>query len=313
MTVSGPASQEGHEHGAHTTSASADKRLLGTAFGLVVSFMAVEVGVGLGAHSLALLADAGHMLSDAGALAGALWALRLAARPVSARWSYGLKRAEILSAALNGVLLVAAGVVVVVEAIQRLLRPLAVAAPEVLAVALVGIGVNAAATLLLARANRSSLNIEGAFQHVLTDAAGFVATAAAAGAIMATGFRQADVLASLVVVALMAKAAWKLLRASGRILLEGTPENVDLEAVREQLLSASDHVSDVHDLHAWVLTSQLPAISAHVVVEDSCFADGHAPQILDALQAVLVGHFDVAHSTLQLEVAGHAAHETEVH
>lgn len=275
--------------------------------------MGVEVAVGVMAHSLALLADAGHMVTDAGALVGALWAVRLAARPASAQWSYGLKRAEILSAAVNGVLLAAAGVVVFAEAIQRLLHPLPVAGADVLVVALVGIGVNAVATLLLARADRENLNIEGVFQHVLTDAAGFLATAAAAGAIIATGFSRADALASLAVVALMGKAAWGLLRASGRILLEGTPEDVDLQTVREHLLGASEHVTDVHDLHAWVLTSHLPAVSAHVVVDDSCFADGHAPQILDALQAALLGRFDVAHSTLQLEVAGHAAHETETH
>lgn len=275
--------------------------------------MGVEVAVGVMAHSLALLADAGHMVTDAGALVGALWAVRLAARPASAQWSYGLKRAEILSAAVNGVLLAAAGVVVFAEAIQRLLHPLPVAGADVLVVALVGIGVNAVATVLLARADRENLNIEGVFQHVLTDAAGFLATAAAAGAIIATGFSRADALASLAVVALMGKAAWGLLRASGRILLEGTPEDVDLQTVREHLLGASEHVTDVHDLHAWVLTSHLPAVSAHVVVDDSCFADGHAPQILDALQAALLGRFDVAHSTLQLEVAGHAAHETETH
>lgn len=305
--------QHGHGDGAHGPSASADQRLLVAALCLLVAFMAVEVVVGVVAHSLALLADAGHMLTDAGALAGALWAIRLAARPASERWSYGLKRAEILSAAVNGVLLAAAAVVILVEAIQRLVHPVPVAAPDVLAVALVGIAVNAAATFLLARADRASLNIEGAFQHVLTDAAGFVATAASAGTIMATGFRRADPLASLVVVALMARAAWDLLRASGRILLEGTPEDVDLESVRAHLLAASEHVADVHDLHAWVLTSHLPAVSAHVVVDDSCFVDGHAPQILDALQAALLGRFDVAHSTLQLEVAGHAAHETETH
>ncbi len=290
-----------------------DEPVLRAALGLILGFMVVEVVVGVLAHSLALLADAGHMLTDAGALAGAIWASHLAARPATERWTYGLKRAEILLAAVNGVLLVAAGVVVLAEAIQRLVHPLPVVGPEVLAVALAGIVVNGAATTLLLRADRVSLNIQGALQHVATDAAGFLATAAAAGVIMATGFRRADALASLVVVALMGWAAWRLLAASGRVLLEGTPVNVDLAKVRAYLLAASEHVADVHDLHAWVVTSRLPAVSAHVVIQDSCFADGHAPQILDALQAALLGRFDVAHSTLQLEVAGHAANETATH
>lgn len=303
----------GHGHGGALAGPRTDERLLRWALALIAGFMVVEVTVGVLARSLALLADAGHMLTDAGALAGALWAIRLAARPATSRWSYGLKRAEIVSAAVNGITLAVAGVVVLVEAVQRLVHPLPVAAGDVLVVALVGIVVNAGATFLLARANRGSLNVEGAFRHVLTDAAGFVATAAAAGVIMATGFRRADAVASLVVVALMGRAAWGLLKASGRVLLEGTPEGVDLASVRAHLLGASEHVVDVHDLHAWLLTSHLPAVSAHVVLEDSCFADGHAPQVLDALQAALLGQFDVEHSTLQLEVAGHAAHETGTH
>lgn len=311
--MSADRAHRGHEHGGGLPAGGTDRRALGGALVLIASFMVVEVTVGVLAHSLALLADAGHMLTDAGALAGALWAIRLAARPASSRWSYGLKRAEILSAAVNGILLVVAGVVVLVESVQRLLHPLPVVASEVLVVALAGIVVNAGAVVLLARADRGSLNVEGAFQHVLTDAAGFLATAAAAGVIMATGFRRADAIASLVVVALMGRAAWGLLNASGRVLLEGTPEGVDLSSVREHLLAASDHVADVHDLHAWLLTSRLPAVSAHVVIDDSCFADGHAPQVLDALQAALLGRFDVEHSTLQLEVASHAAHETGTH
>ena len=275
--------------------------------------MVAEVVAAVFAHSLALLADAGHMLTDAGALGGALWAIRLAARPVSARWSYGLKRAEILAAAVNGVTLIVVAGMVLIQAIQRLLHPIGVTGPTVLAVALVGIAVNAAAIWVLSGAGRASLNVEGAFQHLLTDAAGFIATAVAAAVIITTGWRRADSIASVVVVGLMGRAAWGLLRASGHILLEGTPEGVDLDLVRRHLLAADHHVLDIHDLHAWVLTSSLPAISAHVVVDDSCFADGHAPQILDALQAALIGEFDVEHSTLQLEMAGHSEHEVGSH
>ena len=302
-----------HAHDHHRSAEGADRRLLRIGLGLITGFLGAEVVVAVVVHSLALLADAGHMLTDAGALAGSLWAITLAARPVSARWSYGLKRAEILSAALNGVALVVAGGIVFVEAVRRLLHPIGVTGPAVLAVALVGVAVNVAATAVLARADRTSLNVEGAFQHIVTDAAGFIATAIAAGVIITTGFVRADSIASLVVVGLMGRAAWGLLRASGHVLLEGTPEGVDLDLVRQHLLGADHHVLDVHDLHAWVLTSNLPAISAHVVVDDSCFADGHAPQILDALQSALIGQFDVEHSTLQLEMAGHAEHEIGSH
>jgi len=301
---------QGHGHGG---SGPTDRRPLQVALALIVGFLLVEVTVAFASHSLALLADAGHMLTDAAALATALWAIALAARPTSARWSFGLKRAEILSAAVNGVSLVAVAAIVAVEAIQRLRHPADVAGPAVLAVAILGVVVNVAATWVLSRANRSSLNVDGAFQHILTDAAGFVATAVAAVVIITTGFRQADSIASLLVVALMVHAAWGLLKVSGRVLLEGTPDGVDLDAVRSHLLAADSHVHDVHDLHAWIVTSDLPAMSAHVVVDDSCFHDGHAAQLLDTLQTALIGAFDVEHSTLQLELAGHAAHEMGSH
>lgn len=296
-------------HGAEGT----DQRHLAVALALIAAFMTAELAAAVLAHSLALFADAGHMLTDTGALAGALWAIRLAARPVSARWSDGLKRAEVLSAAINGITLVAVAAVILAEAIQRLVHPVSVTGPVVLAVALLGIAVNVTATWVLSRANQSSLNIEGAFQHILTDAAAFIATAVAAVVIITTGFRRADPIASLFVVALMTRAAWKLLKASGRVLLEGTPEGVDLGSVHAHLLAASDHILAVHDLHAWVVTSSLPAISAHIVVDNSCFSDGHAPQILDALQAALIGQFDVEHSTLQLELPGHTTHELGTH
>jgi len=275
--------------------------------------MAAELSVAVVAHSLALVADAAHLLVDAGAVGGAMWAVRLSARPVSARWSYGLKRAEILSAAVNGVALVGVAGVVLVQAVERLVHPVAVTGSLVLVMAVVGVVINIGATTVLSGADRSSLNIQGALRHIATDAAGYLATAVAAAVIITTGFRRADPVASLVVVGLMAWAAWTLLAASGHVLLEGTPEGVDLEAVRAHLLASAEHVRDVHDLHAWVLTSDSPAISAHVVVADSCFRDGHAPQILDALQSALIGEFDVEHSTLQLEMASHSEHELGAH
>jgi cobalt-zinc-cadmium efflux system protein len=280
---------------------------------LILAFVIVELVVALLAHSLALLADAGHMLTDAAALATALGAIQLAARPTTGTWSFGLKRAEILSAAVNGVTLVAVAGIVTVEAVRRLIHPHAVSGAAVLVVALVGVVVNVLASWVLSRGDRSSLNVEAAFQHILTDAAGFVATAIAGLVILTTGFRRADAIASLLVVVLMIRAAWILLKASGRVLLEGTPEGIDLAQVRLRLLAADSHVVDVHDLHAWVLTSDHPAMSAHVVLDDSCFSDGHAPRVLDALQEAMRADFDMDHSTLQLEMAEHSTHEVGTH
>lgn len=290
----------------------ADRRYLLAALILLAAFMLAEVIVGFVAGSLALLADAGHMLADVGAIAGALWAIRLAARPPTGAWTFGWKRAEILSAAANGITLLVVAGVVTVQAVIRLVHPPLVDGAPVLVVALAGVAVNVTAAWVLARANRSSLNIEGAFRHVLTDLYGFLGTAAAAVIILITGYVRADSIASLLVVLLMTKAAWGLLRDSGRILLEAAPENIDLDAVRAHLLATS-HVLDVHDLHAWTVTSSLPALSAHIIIDDSCFTEGHAPQLLDQLQACLAGHFDVEHSTLQLEAAAHAGHEPGTH
>ena len=299
----------GHDHG---VIAGADKKYLTIALTLISAFMVVEVVVGIAVGSVALLADAGHMLSDVGALAASIWALSLAAKPASGAWTYGWKRAEILSAAGNGVTLLVVSALVTVEAVRRLLDPPPVAGLPVLLVALTGVVVNLAATLVIGRANRSSLNVAGAFAHLLTDLYAFIATVVAGVVIITTGFRRADAIASLIVVALMLRAAYGLLRDSGRVLLEAAPEGVDLADLRAHLLE-TDHVTDVHDLHAWTVTSDLPAVSAHVVVTDACFTDGHCPRILDSLQACLTGHFDVEHSTFQLEPAGHADHESAPH
>jgi len=221
----GPARHAGHSHGA---SAGADRRYLGVALGLIVAFMVVEVVVAFLASSLALLADAGHMLTDAGALAGAMWAASLAGRPAVGQLTFGFKRAEILSAAVNGVTLLVVAALVAFEAVRRLAEPAPVGGGAVIAVAALGVVVNVVATWVLAKANRSSLNIEGAFQHLLTDTYAFFATLVAGLVIVTTGFVRADAIASLVVVALMLRAAWQLLRASGRVLLEAAPEGVDL-------------------------------------------------------------------------------------
>lgn len=306
-------SQHGHAGHQHGIAAGADQRYLICGLALLLAFMLAEVVVAVLTNSLALLSDAGHMLTDAGAIAVALWAMRLAARPARDAWTFGWKRAEILSALGNGVTMLVIAAVVAVEAIRRLVdsHPDVHGGP-VLVVALVGIVVNVAVAWLLARANRSSLNIEGAYQHILTDLYGFIGTVIAAIVIITTGWMKADAVASLVVVALMLHAGWGLLRASVRILLEAAPMNTSLEEIRGHLLEVP-HVLDLHDLHVWTVTSDLPSLSAHLIVDDSCFTDGHAPQILDQVQECLGGHFDVEHSTFQLEPRSHADHEHGAH
>jgi cobalt-zinc-cadmium efflux system protein len=308
----------GHDapHGAgshsHGISSNADRRYLLTALLLLLGFMLTEVVVAITSGSLVLLSDAGHMLSDVGAIGASLYAMRLAARPAAGAWTFGWKRAEILSAAGNGITLLVVSGLVAFEAIRRLIEPPAIDGGPVLIVALIGVGVNIVAAWILAKANRSSLNVEGAYQHILTDLYGLIGTVIAGIVILTTGFNRADSIASLVVVGLMLKASWGLLRDSGRVLLEAAPNNIDLSEVRKHLL-ADAHVHDVHDLHVWTLTSNLPTLSAHIVIDDSCFTDGHAPQLLDSLQECLTGDFDVEHSTFQLEPASHAAHEPGTH
>jgi cobalt-zinc-cadmium efflux system protein len=303
-----------HAHGdhAHGVSADADRRYLLIALILLAAFMLAEVIVAVISGSLALLSDAGHMLSDVGAIGAALWAIRLAARPAAGAWTFGWKRAEILSAAGNGITLLVVSGIVAVEAITRLIHPPRVDGGPVVVVAAAGIAVNIAAAWVLARASRSSLNVQGAFRHVLTDLYGFIGTVIAGIVILATGWTRADAIASLIVVALMLKAAWDLLAASGRILLEAAPKTMDLDDVRAHLL-ATEHVRDLHDLHAWTVTSSLPALSAHIVIDDACFTEGCVPRLLDQLQDCLAGHFDVEHSTFQLEAAAHASHEPGTH
>jgi cobalt-zinc-cadmium efflux system protein len=307
-----PHAHDGESGHAHGLDADADRRYLLAALGLLAAFMLAEVIVAVTSGSLALLSDAGHMLSDVGAIGAALWAIRLAARPAAGAWTFGWKRAEILSAAANGITLLVVAGIVAVEAIGRLIHPPRVDGAPVVAVAAAGMVVNIAAGWVLARASRSSLNVQGAFRHVLTDLYGFAGTVAAGIVILVTGWTRADAVASLVVVVLMLKAARELLVASGRILLEAAPATMDLDDVRAHLL-ATEHVRDLHDLHAWTVTSSLPALSAHIVIDDACFTEGCVPRLLDQLQACLAGHFDVEHSTFQLEAAAHAGHEPGTH
>jgi cobalt-zinc-cadmium efflux system protein len=300
-----------HDHG-HGVSAESDRRYLTITLGLLTAFMAFEVTTAFLSHSLALLADAGHMLADVGAIAGSLVALRLAARPETGSHTFGMKRAEILAALGNGITLLVVSALVTFESIERLVHPIRVHGVTLIVVATIGVAINLVATLTLARANRRSLNIEGAYRHVVTDLYGFIGTVVAGIVVVTSGLSRADSIASLVVVALMLKAALQLLRPAVRILLEATPDDIDLEEVRRHLLELSE-VASVHDLHAWTLTSSLPILTAHVVVTDDCISRGEIGRVLDHLQGCLAGHCDVAHSTLQLEAIGHIDHELGGH
>jgi cobalt-zinc-cadmium efflux system protein len=287
-----------HAH-AHLPGPATDRRRLRLALGLILALMAVQVVAGVLADSLALLSDAAHMLTDAGAIALALLALRLAERPAGGGFTFGLRRAEILSAQLNGATLVALGAVIVYEGVRRLVSPPEVEGLPVLAVALLGIAVNLAATRLLAGADRRSLNVEGAFQHVLTDLFAFVATAVAGAVVLATGFSRADGIAALLVAALMLRAGYGLLRDSGRVLLEAAPRGLDPEEVGRALAS-EPHVIEVHDLHLWEVTSGFPSLSAHVIVRPDCDTQTHRRKLAELLRE----RFGIEHSTLQVEQAG---------
>ena len=290
----GPAT--GHSHG---VAPDADSGKLALALGLIVAFMAVEVAVGVIAHSLALLSDAAHMLTDAAAIGFSLVAVRLARRPAGGAWTFGLRRVEVLSAQANGVTLLVLAAFIVYEAINRLVEPPAVRAGLILVVAIAGVAVNLAATWALARANRQSMAVEGSFQHIVTDLYAFIGTAIAAVVILATGFDRADPIASLLVAALMLRSAYGLLKASGRVFLEAAPAGVDVDAIG-RAMAAGKGVVEVHDLHVWEVTSGFPALSAHVTV--GAEADCHAAQ--RQLEALVFDRFHIEHTTLQVDHEG---------
>jgi cobalt-zinc-cadmium efflux system protein len=285
-----------HDH-VHA-SREADRRALSIALGLILGFMVIEVVAGALASSLAVLSDAAHMLTDAAALAMSLVAARLATRPAHGSWTYGLGRAEILSAQANGVTLLVLALVIVYESIVRLSSPPSVEGWVVLAIALAGVAVNVLAVRVLAGGSTGdrSLNVEGSYRHLLTDLYGFIATAIAAIVILATGFNRADAIASLLIAALMLRAAYSLLKASGRVFMEAAPAGLEPERIGREL-AAEPGVVEVHDLHVWEVTSGFPALSAHVVVRSG--ADCH--ELRRLLQQVLAERFDIHHTTLQVD------------
>ena len=290
-----------HNHGDVGVRRAADRRLLAFSLGLLLVLMAAEVAVGIVASSLALLADAAHMLTDAAALGLALVAAALAVRPPGGRWTYGFGRVEILAAQANGLTLALLGLWIIWEAGRRLADPPEVDAPLVGVMAAVAIIVNLAIVALLARAERMSLNVRGAYLHIVTDLAAFVGTGLAALLIVLTGWDRFDPLASLFVAALMLAAAWSLLRESGRIFLEGAPSSAPPTDVG-QAIAAHPGVAETHDLHVWTVTDGFPALSAHVLVQPG--ADCHRIRL--ELERMLHERFEIDHTTLQVEHVGTA-------
>lgn len=287
-----------HEHPPHTVSAKADKRWLSLALAVLLAFMLVEVVIGILASSLALISDAGHMLTDAGAIGLSLFAMHMAQRPARGSYTYGFKRVEILSAQANGITLLLLSAWFVFEAVARLIEPPEVKGMAVFLTALAGIGVNLVAVWLMAKADRSSLNIEGSFQHILTDLYAFIATALAGGLIWLTGWNRLDAVAALIVAALMLRAGYGLVRDSGRVFLEAAPRNIEPDAVCRAMLE-QPHVTRVDDLHIWEVTSGLPALSAHLYV--ALEVDCHDAR--RDVEAMLHERFNIAHVTLQTDHA----------
>ncbi len=287
-----------HRHG---PAADADPRWLGAALALIIAFMVAEVVAGAVAHSLALVSDAAHMLTDAASIGLVLITAKLAARPPGGHFTYGLKRTEILSAQANGITLLVLAAWLGYEAVRRLINPPAVTGGIVIGVALAGVAVNVTATMLLNRASpgaHRSLNMEGAFRHILTDVFAFAATAVAGLIIVLTGFTRADAIASLLVVALMLRAGVGLVRDSGRIFLEAAPAGLTPSAIGTAM-AAHPHVSEVHDLHVWEISSDLPAASAHVLVDPG--EDCHA--VRADLEVLLSREYGISHTTLQVDHA----------
>ena len=288
----------GHHHHHHGPSRETESGALRQALGLIVVFMLAEVVVGFASSSLALLSDAAHMLTDAVALAMSLFAARLAARPAGGSMTYGMGRAEILSAQANGITLGVLAVVIVIDGVDRLISPPRVDGLPVLIVALCGVVVNLAAAAILARGTGEdrSLNLEGSYRHILTDLYGFIATAIAAALILATGFQRADPIASLIIAGLLAHAAYGLIKESGRVFMEAAPHGLDPEQIGREL-ARQPGVVEIHDLHVWEVTSGFPALSAHVVVRagDDCH------ELRRTLQRVVGDSFGIEHTTLQVD------------
>jgi cobalt-zinc-cadmium efflux system protein len=301
-----------HAHGHVPTAGAAHRGRMAVVLGLTVLVLVAEVVGAVLSGSLALLADAGHMATDALGIGLALGAVTLAQRPATSRRTFGWQRLEILAAVGNGLLLVGVAIYVLVEAVRRIGHPPEIGAGLMIAVAGGGLVINLIGLSLLRRGQRESLNVRGAYLEVLGDALGSAAVLAAGVVIAVTGWTPADIVASLGIGVLVLPRAWKLLREALDVLLEAAPPGVDLDDVRSHILGV-DGVLDVHDLHAWTITSGQPVLSAHVVVSDEALGAGHGGRVLDALCVCLGDHFDVDHCTFQLEASTHAGHESPFH
>lgn len=299
----------GHSHG--TATGQHRSRLLAV-LAITVTVLVAEVIGGLVSGSLALLADAGHMLTDAAGVSLALLAAAFAARPATPERTFGYQRAEILAAVVNALLLFGVAAFVLVQAVRRFVEPPEVESRLMLAVAIVGLAANAISLLLLRKGQAESLNVRGAYLEVLGDLLGSVAVIVAALVIQFTGYARADAIASALIGLMILPRTWNLLRDAIDVLLEATPKGVNLAYVREHITGIHG-VVDVHDLHAWTITSGVPVLSAHVVVEDTVLADGGGGRVLDRLCECLAGHFDVEHCTFQIESVSHRDHEAAAH
>ncbi|PZF63806.1 cation transporter [Curtobacterium sp. MCBD17_013] len=299
-----------HEHGARSASA----RALTVAFCVSAAILVAEVVGAVVTGSLALLVDAGHMVVDTGGLAIGLVAVRLAQRSPTARRTWGFQRAEVLGAVAQAAVLLGVGIVVLVTAVQRLVTPVPVPAVPLLVFGVLGVVGNAVALAALTRSGGGTFTARAARLEVLNDSLGSLAVVAAAIVVALTGWERADSVAAILIGALILPRALRLLRETTDVLLEATPPGLDLDAVRRHILRL-DHVRAVHDLHASLVATGVPTLTAHVVIDDHCFTSAHAPTILDELQQCVAEHFavPVEHSTFQLEPASHQRHEHDVH
>ncbi|MFE0738040.1 cation diffusion facilitator family transporter [Streptomyces sp. NPDC058855] len=310
----GAGHDHGHSHGGPPpagTAGAAYRSRLRIALGITLSVMVIEIIGGVVADSLALIADAAHMATDAVGLAMALLAIHFANRPPSGNRTYGFARAEILAALANCLLLLGVGGYVLYEAVQRFMEPAGTKGGVAIAFATVGLLANVISLSLLMRGQKESLNVRGAYLEVLADALGSVTVIVAAGIILLTGWQYADPIASLVIGLMIVPRTVKLLRETLDVLLEAAPKGVDMAEVRAHIL-ALPGVEDVHDLHAWTITSGMPVLSAHVVVDQGALDSVGHEKLLHELQGCVGSHFDVEHCTFQLEPAGHAAHEAKL-
>jgi cobalt-zinc-cadmium efflux system protein len=307
----GPAGR-GHSHQHGLTATGRHRRALTAVLALTTLVAIAEVIGALITGSLVLIADAAHMTADAAGVGLSLLAAYFAARPATARRTFGYARAEILAAMVNGVLLFGMAAFIFIEAIRRLISPSPVQSGLLIVFGVIALAANGVSLLLLRRGQAESLNLRGAFLEVASDTLGAAAVIVTGIVIATTGFTRADPIASLAVALLILPRTWQLLREAVDVLLEASPRGIDLTEVRRHMIELGG-VRGVHELHAWTITSGLPVLSAHVVVDAEILADGRSGVMLDRLQDCLRGHFDVEHSTFQLELAGHVDHEDPMH